>query len=240
MKLYSESKHASIQMNFDEKFNEVLVQLLFTFKIDLIIESGTYLGLGSTKHIAEVIKKANLQNIVTFFTIESNKGYFEEAVKNLKNYEFVIPLLGQSINLNEAVKFLENDQFLLNHKNFDDVYIDSFDPVKNYLNELKGNRVRRFLNRIFFNPKQNLLKDIIELNLNKSILIILDSAGGIGWFEFNEVLRIMAGNSFLLVLDDTNHVKHFRSRNYILENPKQFQVYYDNYEFGVLICNVLY
>jgi predicted O-methyltransferase YrrM len=239
MKLYSESNHANIQMNFDKKFRDVLLKLLLNNQVQVVVESGTYLGLGSTSYIADIIKLAELDKKISFYTIESNKLFFNQAVKNLKKYDFVYPILGQSIDLNQAIKFLENDEFLLQHNKFDDVFIDSFDPVRNYLKELKGGGVIKFFQNFFYKKKQNLIKVITENNKDKSILIVLDSAGGIGWFEFNEVIRTMEGKPFLLILDDTNHVKHFRSRNYILENPTKFQIYYDNYQYGVLICKVL-
>ena len=66
-------------------------------------------------------------------------------------------------------------------------------------------------------------------------LICLDSAGGLGWLEFQEMLRFQQGHPFLLFLDDINHVKHYRSKLYV-EGSGDFHVIDSDQEDGWMVA----
>jgi hypothetical protein len=83
--------------------------------------------------------------------------------------------------------------------------------------------------------KQNLLSDILPPMADKNPLILLDSAGGIGFLEFNKVKEIMGDNPYTLVLDDTHHVKHHRSKLSIHQDPN-FKIVYNDDVHGRLIA----
>lgn len=65
-----------------------------------------------------------------------------------------------------------------------------------------------------------LLAKYLALFGDNKPLIVLDSAGGCGWYEYQTVMRVMADKSFLLMLDDTHHLKHFRSLKHMLADPR--------------------
>ena len=54
-------------------------------------------------------------------------------------------------------------------------------------------------------------------------LIVLDSAGGIGYLEFQTVLKVMGNSEYFILLDDIHHLKHFRSARDI-KTDKSFEI----------------
>jgi len=82
---------------------------------------------------------------------------------------------------------------------------------------------------------ERLLELLLEKHRQDRPLICLDSAGGIGWLEFQEVLRLQAGYPFLLFLDDINHVKHYRSKVYVETTPR-FDVIGSDLEEGWMVA----
>ena len=48
----------------------------------------------------------------------------------------------------------------------------------------------------------------------------MDSAGGIGFLEFTILLRVMRNRPYSLLLDDINHIKHFRSYEHIRKDRR--------------------
>jgi len=69
-------------------------------------------------------------------------------------------------------------------------------------------------------------------------LVLLDSAGHIGFAEFEYFRKLLVGTC-LLVLDDTMHVKHNRSMKYMDANPDRFKFLYRSTEkFGFCVAQV--
>ena len=62
-------------------------------------------------------------------------------------------------------------------------------------------------------------------------LIVLDSAGGVGWLEYQIVVKEMGTAPYLLLLDDIHHLKHFRSLADI-KNNSSFTVLGESMEQG--------
>ena len=70
---------------------------------------------------------------------------------------------------------------------------------------------------------EGLLRQFLHLHRNNRPLVVLDSAGGCGLYEFEIMMSVMRGASFLLLLDDTHHLKHFRSLRQI-QGDQRFKV----------------
>ncbi len=183
------------------------------------IETGTYLGLGSTQMIAEAFLRSDYPKL--FVTIEANWTSWTKARKNLSKYDFVTALWGKSVAEDEAVRFIENDQILLHHREYPDIWIDDIeDPRKFYINEIQGHLgddaspIDRFVRKCvqpFFYSGEDLLRKYLLLFRRLNPLIALDSAGGTGYLEFGILRSLMARNPYIVLLDDIHHVKHFRS-----------------------------
>lgn len=253
MKRYSDYKSGAVSMKCDNLFEKIITAILKELQTSVIIESGTYNGLGSTKTIAEIIRKNNFK-CEAFYTIEADEYFYNKAVKNLGEYDFVIPVHGLSVKFDEAKKFIESDDAILNHERYPDFFIDDTEnPVLFYLNEISGKLSETVVtrkkesvaavnkteeNRKIFFPEENILPFLLEKHKEQKPLVNLDSAGGVGYIEFCKTTQSMKGKDFFLVLDDIHHLKHFRSYKEITEN-KKFELLGMNYDDGWLIakCN---
>ncbi len=284
---YAEYPFHSISMTQDEILKNILENLAKE-NIEIIIETGTFNGLGSTTFVSNAFEKCN--TLKTFYTLEVNPNSHADAVENLKKFPKVVCLNGASLNLREALNFVENDEAINHHERYPDIFIDTLiNPVAFYANELKGllgeesppnpkgggnpkeeymtNKkisvsqpqrpfsLRRFLRKLFgiktkedlkkeqaekerlekiekeqlekekkqrLKPTliiENLLEELINKYENANLFVILDSAGGVGYMEFQKVMSLLGKKSFYLMLDDTHHLKHFRSLRDIQQNP---------------------
>lgn len=246
MKNYAEYSKGSISMSKDKKFLKTIDEVFNEYDIKVIVESGTFKGTGSTTTIAEAVIKNNIA-LESFYTIEVDYNFYKIAKKNLKKFKFVHPLWGLSVDQDKAISFIQNDDAIINHSNYPDVYIDTLNnPAEFYLNEINGQLSRsvkkkyRFSN--FFNIRRNkdeFLKNVFDTLLpkikTKSLLILLDSAGGIGYLEFKTVLQYLVNSEFIIILDDVHHLKHFRSLQFIRESSN-FKILNESLEDGWVIA----
>src|SRR5260370_33191430 len=245
MKLYSAAPRASISMIEDGRMLHLLVEISKDSPITHILETGTHIGLGSTKFIAEIFRTQSPAPQL-FVTIEASHHNWRRARENLKAFPFVTPLWGLSTSLQEALRFIGNDPALQNHFKYPNIFIDDVeDPINFYSNEIAGRlgggarnpmeRIRQFVDRRRFYSGEDLLAKWLGAFRSYSPLVVLDSAGGVGYLEFNAVQRHMTGHPYFLLLDDICRLKHFRSYNYINAN-KQFAVIGESKEAGWLLA----
>jgi hypothetical protein len=190
----SESINYKINLN-DNLFVDAINHILLTYQVDEIIETGTFNGLGSTSIFAKTGKKV--------ISIESCLNHYQQAKENLKNYPNVFLNYGSSLDIKEMEEFIDNDDFyesdLIKNKN---LFIDG---DKNfYKNEINGFGIEN-------PPKENILIDFIDNYSNQ--LIFLDSAGGVGYMEYQKVMSLSYKKlqKKVLLLDDIRHIKHYRS-----------------------------
>ena len=229
MKDYAAYPRSSISMSKDEKFLNTIDGIFRDNVITTIIESGTFKGTGSTTTIAESVVR-NKVDIECFYTIEVDYRFYTIAKKNLKKYKFIHPIWGLSVDQNKAISFIENDDAIKNHSNYPDVYIDTLNnPVEFYLNEINGQlskteKKKPFFLSLFADSKKhtefakNVFATLLPKVQTQTSLILLDSAGGIGFLEFKTVLEYLADAEFIIILDDIHHLKHFRSLQFIRES----------------------
>jgi hypothetical protein len=178
-----------IQLNTLE-FKAVVSELVKN--CDEIVETGTFQGNGSTRKFAETGKYV--------FTMECNAVNHQIASQNLMQYHNVAPFHALSLGREDLIRFLMNEKFDLD-TNYDSVYPKTF-----YMREI-GERV--------------LFENGLDLfcNNDRKQLIFLDSAGGVGYAEFLEVMSYKPEylNNKVLMLDDVTHIKHCRSVAKLLE-----------------------
>jgi hypothetical protein len=87
--------------------------------------------------------------------------------------------------------------------------------------------------------RNNVFSDFCKSINNSTALIVLDSAAGIGFYEFTQVVKEMGNREYILVLDDIHHLKHFRSKDFIIANKEKFELIGLNEELGWLIAKHL-
>lgn len=217
MKSYQDYARSSVSMSTDERFKKTLQQLFTDNSIDYIIETGTWLGTGSTRTLSRIADTTHRPK--AYYTIEGNLTFHTLARLNLLKWDFVKPLWGDTIAKAKALTFIQNDDVLRQHEKYPDVFIDTLDnPVQFYTDEVKGrlgknpviNAVDWFGNT-FLSRKEDLLSSLLTRHRDDRPLVLLDSAGGIGWLEYQTVRDTLGNRPYWLILDDIHHLKHFRS-----------------------------
>ena len=232
MKLYSEYPLWSISMNDSPELRQLLAEAIVRERIAHVVETGTFEALGSTRFLAETFASTMVPR--TFVTIEANWRSWRRARRNLRRFPFVLPLWGQSLDACRALEFIETDECLREHQRYPDIFIDDVeDPVAFYRRELRGElggvprRLHRRLLRKFDHAVHYQGERLLERSLRKvrdeSPLIVLDSAGGVGWLEFQTVMTEMQHRRYHLLLDDVHHLKHFRSLAHI-RSDRSFRI----------------
>jgi hypothetical protein len=221
------------------------------YRVDVAIETGTYQGTGSTRMIAECFNRVGRPKL--FVTFEVGFGNWLLACRNLRGLPFVECRWGCSVDREKAVALVQDDEMLAHHERYPDIFIDDTEnPIDFYTRELRGKLAWQNLPAIgkqgglpwlleralvglrclppmekklrdFFWSGEGLLPKYLQLHHDNKPLIILDSAGGCGWYEFQLTMEIMGDAQFLLLLDDTHHIKHYRSLQHVKADPR-FQV----------------
>lgn len=210
---------------------EALRAAVHQYRPRVVIETGTYLGTGSTRMIAEAFAPDAPEK---FYTIEISRRFYEVARRNLAHLEFVEVVWGLSVSREQAESFIRSDSLLWEAGRYGIEVERPEDPVGFYLREISRdkNGAGAWEDECYPEPVEgapdNLLARLLPQYRNRQPLIALDSAGGIGWLEFQEVLRLQEGLPFVLFLDDVNHVKHYRSLRYVESCP----------EFHIIDCDV--
>ncbi len=191
------TQYETVELN-NPHFAQAVLDILKNNKdIEEIIETGTHNGTGSTKIFAKTGLPVK--------TIEVQRAHHDNAKENLKDFDNVEFFLGLSLPYDEMVKFIKDDQYYYKYAVEQGIDCEP-DPVNFYIQEINGwespeTRVKT----------ENLLPNLI--NNDKKQLILLDSAGGVGYLEYREVMKLSKEqlSKKVLMLDDINHVKHART-----------------------------
>ena len=173
------------ELNSNE-FRDVVKRLVNEYNINEVVETGTFLGTGSTKVFAG--------EGLNVFTIECNPNHLTQAVQNLEGFNNVCFIHGLSLQREKLIKDLMSMDFP------DGGIYDSTRPKVFYAQEV-------------LHPV--LVEDALSLfaNNDKRQLVFLDSAGGVGYLEFIEFMSwpLNIRRNKVLLLDDVTHVKHGKS-----------------------------
>lgn len=186
----------TIQLNTLE-FRSVVNEL--TAKVDEVIETGTFHGDGSTRVFADTGKYV--------FSVECNYNNYQIASQNLAQFQNVCVLHGLSLSKESLIKGLLHESFDLN------VTYDSKFPKSFYMREISQNVV---------------VENALDLlcNNDRKQLIFLDSAGGVGYLEYLWVMDLPFEylENKILMLDDINHIKHYRSVKDLIDRGYHVQI----------------
>lgn len=173
------------ELNSNE-FRDVVKRLVNEYNINEVVETGTFLGTGSTKVFAG--------EGLNVFTIECNPNHLTQAVQNLEGFNNVCFIHGLSLQREKLIKDLMSMDFP------DGGIYDSTRPKVFYTQEVL---------------QPVLVEDALSLfaNNDKRQLVFLDSAGGVGYLEFIEFMSwpLNIRRNKVLLLDDVTHVKHGKS-----------------------------
>lgn len=178
-----------------------IATLIAEENITRVVETGSYVGIGTTKAVLKGFRLLGLE--YEFISIEVNPDYYKQAVAN---------------NLGTNATFLNG----LSIPRYLEPIDISFDGVPdNIIVDHLSHQYEKYRTEINFNVPDDLLAVACRINPE---LIILDSAGHLGYIELQYTLKLMAGKSYYLILDDIGHVKHYHSMQFINERPDEFEV----------------
>lgn len=201
-------------------FMDALTDLVKSKKMTRIIETGTYLGTGTTQAVWKGIEAHGKP--ATFVSIECDPANHAQAKKNNKgrNIKF---LLGKSIP-NELLPKKDQIKF----EGYDDsIIVDHFEAT----------RAKLYHAETAHKVPDRMLDQALQFTLPTPNLVILDSAGHIGLIEFNYLMSKIKGN-FYLALDDTNHVKHSDTVKLIEKDDRFTLTFATEEKFGSRIYQV--
>lgn len=218
---YQSNPAAHVSMSQDAELVSCLTSALNRLNISHAVETGTHHGTGSTRMLIDAFRASHARHYFTITTMEADWASYTRAVANLAGQGRIEAQWGLSVGREEAIAFLRSDPVLSDHSGEPDIYIDGdgVDPRSFYLNELEG----KLTDQDAATPRppampDGLLRNALE-KCAEPVLILLDSAGGVGYLEFQIVMDTMK-KPFLLVLDDCNHIKHYRSLRRIKSDPR--------------------
>jgi len=174
-----------IEMNSNE-FRDVVRRLVKQYEIREVVETGTYLGTGSTAVFAG--------EGLDVFTLECNVNHLMTAAENLQGMSNVCFIHGLSLKRERIIAGLMAMDFP------EGGIYDSPNPKVFYVQEAN---------------QPVLVEDALELLAKNEVrqLVFLDSGGGLGYLEFVEFMSWPSSvrRNKVLLLDDVTHVKHAKS-----------------------------
>jgi hypothetical protein len=188
-----------------KEFSESITSLVKEKSIKKVIETGTYIGTGSTMILAKALAGVEGAQI---YTIEVNPEYHRLAKDNLANYPHVNLLQGLSLP-RRLLLTREQTGYWIDHLKDKDIYVDHKDE----------DRIDLYVRECDYSGPVDLLGRCIKVCRGKPDLLLLDSAGHLGFVEFLYVLDLLKYPCYM-IFDDVFHVKHFPSLQYMKEDSR--------------------
>lgn len=199
--------HVKNGMSASTAFCDHIFDLIRGSGITRVIETGSYHGTGTTRACIEALSEGDP---FEFYSIEVNPEHYRQTVKNVGKVKGFHPINGLSVSrdLIPTTSTLHNVP--------DHIFIDHEDAHRDDL----------YYKEVDFDVPDNMLEFALKKFNDHPQLVILDSVGHMGWIEFvylmDRVLR-----PFYLALDDTQHVKHYHTMEFIRQHPDSFQIIWE-------------
>ncbi len=222
-----ESKSNLTQIDVISEFASNITKIILENKPSKIIETGTYLGTGTTKIIASALKELGAKES-QFISIEVNGKNYQKAMINTHNAglnQYVTLVHGLSIprKMLPTIEKIEKDT--VTEMEYDNIFVDhrESERAKLYYNETN-----------FDNVEDSLLEKYLKIFNYQPDFVLLDSGGHIGNLEFNYLIERI-NKDCIIALDDINHIKHAKSFDQINKDPRFEIINSSNEKFGFCI-----
>ena len=227
-----ESEKDLTQIDQVSSFAIKIDKVISEYKPTKIIETGTYLGTGTTFLIAKALKKYGFNN-TKFFSIEVNPKHYAIAQQNIKNQniqEYVTGLLGLSVPRNMLPDINQIEENCVSNIEFDNIFVDhqENERAKLYYNETN-----------YSDGEEDLLGKCLASFNNAPDFVLLDSGGHMGNVEFNYLINKLK-KSCIIALDDIYHVKHRKSFEQIKTDSRFKLLAHSDEKFGFCIAKFTY
>jgi ADP-heptose:LPS heptosyltransferase/sulfatase maturation enzyme AslB (radical SAM superfamily) len=223
-------RYVSMSVHGATRFEHELRQLFRAIRPQSVIETGTFLGRGTTSIIWRACRDLALNSDIT--TIEVNPEHHRQACEYFTTNNMAIRLeLGLSIPHSKLPDLATiNETFVIKADTRDgSIYYDH--------NETQ--RAALYYGETAFDVPDNLLEATLKRCNYRPDFVLLDSAGHIGLAEFRHLLTLLRGDCHLM-LDDINHCKHAATMLEIHRDPR-FQILVESDEkFGFAIMRYTY
>lgn len=202
------------------EFSKHLTAMIAAMGITKVIETGTYLGEGTTRAVIKGLLQH--KQPFHFISIEINPQHHAIAKKNIGKIQGVDLWNGRSISKDHPL--ISTDFSGL--------------PSHVIIDHQPEHRTALYEKEVDFDVDENLLQKAVDFFDGKPELVILDSAGHYGNAEFMEIIKLV-NHPFIIALDDTNHGKHWHNTQAIKNYPEKFEIIFETDDkFGSVIAKV--
>ena len=191
-----------------------------------VIETGTYLGSGTTLVIARALRELGLDD-ATFYSIEVNPAHVRRAIDNLAKHGFVVDIMnGLSVPRAMLPSVAQIEDAYVRHVAADGLVVDheEADRAKLYHRETD-----------FPNLPDDLLGKALAAFDYRPDFVLLDSGGHLGHVEFRYVIDKLRGPC-VIALDDVHHVKHYQSFRDIRADERFDVMFASEEKFGFCVA----
>lgn len=193
-------------------FAQALRGLVARLRPHKIVETGTSTGLGTTLAVCEALR-ANDLPLERFYSIEVNPSVYSQACENL-GARGHYPHLLRGLSVPRGLLPTEADI------RRETVEVNDAAIGVDYAREV---RVQSYQKETDYpDAVDDLLRYVIQSFKGAPDLVILDSAGHLGFVEFQYVLSLIDSRCYF-ALEGVNQVKHYRSLQHI-QGDGRFQL----------------
>ncbi len=216
--------YSSMSVDGETQFEAELRRIFRGSRPISIIETGTYLGQGTSSIIWRALHDFRID--ADFTTMEVNPRHHQLALAHFNSQGMKIRAeLGISVPRDLLPNRAEiADRFIANRE-YDGIYYDHDESV----------RADLYYSETNFNVADDLLFTAMQRCGFKPEFVLLDSAGHMGFIEFQYLMSLIQGD-FILMLDDIHHCKHFKTLQVIKKDPR-FEIIVESREkFGFCIA----
>lgn len=212
----------------DSEFARAIRQFFTLYQPRRIIETGTYLGTGTTRVITETLRDLGVAGAV-FHSIEINPQHFTQAKANLRAAglaDFVNLQRGLSVPRQMLPTVAQIEASTVRQPEYDDIFVDHREARRAGLYFAETN---------FSDCPDDLLGRCLSAFDNQPDFVLLDSGGHMGFIEFQYLIQRLAAPC-LIALDDIHHIKHHKSLQFMRRDPRFELVVESKEKFGFCIA----
>jgi predicted O-methyltransferase YrrM len=214
--------HVETQSSFGAEIRELFAKI----RPRKIIETGTYLGTGTTTIIARALEALGIYD-AAFYTIEVNPQHYARAKEHLAANNFKV----HALNGLSVPRSVLPDRDQIARRTITDVDYDGI-----FADHSEEDRVALYYEETDFpGVGDDLLYTCLKQFDFKPDFVLLDSAGHMGSIEFDYLIENLQGEC-TIALDDIYHVKHHRSFQKIQEDQRFQLIVHSKEKFGFCIA----
>lgn len=217
------ASYSSMSVNSATQFDAELRRVFERIRPGSIIETGTYLGRGTSTIIWRALNDLGIK--ADFTTIEVNPEHHRQATEYFAASGMKInALLGLSVPRALLPSPKEIFDKFVQHREHEGIYYDHDE----------ADRARLYFGETNFDVPEDLLAVAMRKYNYRPDFVLLDSAGHMGFAEFEYFMSMVKGPCHLM-LDDIYHCKHYKTLQQVKADPR-FEILVESKEkFGFCI-----